>query len=112
MITILILEVQINGTITHADDALTLIAAERSRQVSDEGWTSEHDDAHGSGEIACAAAALAWPISRDISDGPGKDDLWPTGWAWKPSSRRRELVKAGALIAAEIDRLLRAGRES
>jgi hypothetical protein len=35
------------------------IAAERKRQISAEGWTSEHDDAHEDGAMAMAAACYA-----------------------------------------------------
>lgn len=28
------------------------IAAERQRQIEKEGWTPEHDDTHGAGEMA------------------------------------------------------------
>jgi len=65
--------------------------------------------------MAIAAACYAIPVDRLIrktrADGqPGVPTMWPwhQGW-WKPSpnDRIRELVKAGALIAAEIDRLQR-----
>lgn len=86
-----------------------LIAAERDRQMDSEGWSSEHDDAHVNDEIAMAASCYALPNRhrRLIADVPAG---WP--WStdfWKPSTddRVRELVKAGALIAAEIDRLQR-----
>lgn len=79
-----------------------LIAAERRRQVEAEGWTPEHDTKHWDGELALAAACYALPEAWR------SDDIWPwhPGW-WKPrpDDRVRELVKAGALIAAEIDRL-------
>lgn len=88
---------------------LRAIAAERQRQVSDEGWTPAHDDAHSNGELAAAAACYA--VGRLIIEGgPTLFDnitrLWPwsADW-WKPTNRRRDLVKAGALILAEIDRL-------
>lgn len=101
---------------------IELIADERRRQVEVEGWTPEHDDEHGEGDIAAAASAYALfasltPLrreSRRLHDEDGVPDMWP--WAlrwWKPgaddsnASRIRELVKAGALIAAEIDRLQR-----
>ncbi len=77
------------------------IGAERLRQQREEGWTEEHDDEHDAGEIADAAACYAlgkpWEIVKQ---------LWP--WAmqwWKPTDKRRNLVKAGALIVAEIERL-------
>lgn len=93
-------------------NAIALIAAERQRQVEAEGWTPEHDDGHQDGEIALAAACYAIP-DREL----GVDflsRLWPWGWdGWKPTpdDRIRELVKAGALITAEIDRLQRAGAD-
>ncbi|SON54273.1 hypothetical protein HDIA_0732 [Hartmannibacter diazotrophicus] len=89
------------------------IAAERQRQINEEGWTPEHDDEHTKGEIAKAAACYAWASAtsttfREIGewwDGVVLRRLWPWDrtW-WKPTDRRRDLVKAGALIAAEIDR--------
>jgi hypothetical protein len=81
------------------ESGVDLIAAERARQVSAEGWTAEHDDGHTHGELAAAAAAYAWPYAPA---------LWPWGDGFKPTSRERDLVRAGALIAAEIDRLRRA----
>lgn len=95
---------QTRRTKTVADE----IAAERRRQVRDEGWTASHDDEHTEGSLARAAACyalagvLSWNWSNDF-----KARWWPWDetW-WKPSSdRRRNLVKAGALIIAEIERL-------
>jgi hypothetical protein len=86
-----------------------LIAAERDRQVSAEGYTAEHDDSHSDFELSSAARCYvqqAWrgDVTRRI---PAE---WP--WHaddWKPSPDAiRNLVKAGALIVAEIDRLIRA----
>lgn len=85
---------------------VTAIARERIRQVAEEGYTDRHDDAHTRGEIACAAALYAIPPEyRGIE----VSRLWPWGAEWKPNpfNRIRELEKAGALIAAEIDRLHR-----
>ncbi|MCD9097078.1 hypothetical protein [Luteimonas fraxinea] len=89
-----------------AQDGASLISAERSRQISAEGWSAEHDDAHADLALVRAAVAYAlYGISRRVVD----DSFWPwhLDW-WKPSDRVRNLVKAGALIAAEIDRLHRA----
>lgn len=86
-----------------------LIAAERQRQVDVEGWTPEHDDEHTGRELARAAACYA-TNSRWGMDNPGVMPFnWPWEWdAWKPSADEvRNLVRAGALIAAEIDRLRR-----
>lgn len=83
-----------------------VIRAERERQVAEEGWTTTHDDEHDNGALARAAAVYAIP--EDSRHGI-LWVLWPISWRWKPSpdDRVRELAKAGALIAAEIDRLQR-----
>lgn len=95
------------------------IAAERRRQLDVEGWTPEHDDTHKSGEMASAAAsyAQAAALQSMIPNSTGKDfqlgfNSFPPKWFnagwWKPADDPvRNLEKAGALIAAEIDRLLR-----
>lgn len=97
-----------------APDVVAEIAAERKRQISDEGWTPEHDDAHHHGELAKAAACYAtganalYRVGENIrGNGTISVPLWPwdAEW-WKPGTdRRRQLIKAGALIVAEIERL-------
>lgn len=82
------------------------IASERRRQVSEEGWTPAHDDQHTRGELE--HAAVTYLIHGAGSHAPLRTPplRWP--WAakwWKPKNRRADLVRAGALIAAEIDRL-------
>lgn len=97
-----------------------LIERERQRQVQDEQWSRDHDDNHVHHELVLAAVQYALPDSHRavMSESeallrnmkPGVPINWPwTDESWKPSpeDRRRELVKAGALIAAEIDRLTR-----
>ena len=94
--------------------ALSDVIAERARQVEAEGWTPEHDDKHKNGSMALAAACYAMSGStlndRTCSETVGA--LWPwTGWAWtwwKPSTPRRDLVKATSLLLAEIERRDRA----
>ena len=81
------------------------IAAERQRQIDKEGYTAEHDDAHASDDFVRAAVAYL------ETSGPHRPV--PMGWPWyegewKPKDRISNLVRAGALIAAEIDRLERA----
>ncbi|WP_221885594.1 hypothetical protein [Pseudomonas aeruginosa] len=106
------------------------VQAERRRQVEAEGWTPEHDDEHDSGELAAAGAAYALHAADHLnpySQGDGGDEApscWPwhdgiagrgegpeksePAW-WKPTTPRRDLVKACALALAEIERLDRAG---
>jgi hypothetical protein len=86
--------------------AIELIAAERTRQIEKEGWTTEHDDEHDLDQMARAAAYYAMP-EWVRNNGPA---IWPWSKDWRkptPDDRIRELVKAGALIAAEIERLQR-----
>jgi hypothetical protein len=88
------------------EDGAALIAAERRRQVTEEGWTPEHDAQHRNGELIRAAAVYATDAA-DLIIG-----WWPRGWEFKADSRVRMLAKAGALIAAEIDRLLAEAAEA
>jgi hypothetical protein len=83
------------------------VLAERARQVSAEGWTPEHDDQHDMGQLASAAGCYAMFTEAFPVGDPVKFWPWAADW-WKPTDRRRNLVKAGALILAEIERLDRA----
>ena len=102
-------------------DGASLIMDERDRQVKKEGFTEEHDAEHTDAELIQAARAYALMAEAQQSgencvtfDGIGPEKP-PTDWPWelrwwKPSNDPiRNLVKAGALIAAEIDRLMLAG---
>ena len=84
------------------------VAAERRRQIEVEGWTPEHDDEHVAGELATAGASYAL-----VAVGYGLLALrtWPWPAGLKPTTPRRDLVKAGALILAEIERLDRMAAE-
>jgi hypothetical protein len=80
--------------------ALGEIADERERQKAVEGWAEAHDDEHTDQSLARAAACYANPRIAP--------DMWPASWHlawWKPKDHRRNLVRAGALIVAEIERL-------
>jgi hypothetical protein len=87
------------------------IAAERQRQIEAEGWTPEHDDAHADAELVRAAICYAQHGSGfDFGSECNHHYLWPWDQSWwkaDPDNRVRSLEKAGALIAAEIDRLQR-----
>lgn len=100
------------------NDGVSIIARERQRQVQVKGYTPEHDDEHDLGELALAAALYALPYDAKVGNEPllKQDDFinlhiaLETGCNFfvdpEPDNQRR-LAKAGALIAAEIDRLLR-----
>ena len=102
--------------------ALADIREERVRQMHAEGWTPEHDDMHRAGEMARAASCYALQstlgnpercFEAEVSGGTISYLLWPwDGKWWKPTTPRRDLVKAAALIVAEIERLDRAARKA
>lgn len=81
-------------------DVLRDVIAERQRQVSVKGWTPEHDDTYTCGELSGAAISYIEPMEAVF--------YWPAEWhddSFKPSDERRNLVKATALLLAEIERL-------
>ncbi|MGP1998086.1 ead/Ea22-like family protein [Citrobacter freundii] len=86
--------------------AILDVIAERQRQQSVEGWTPEHDDQYGKSQLlwasSCYLLNTIQPFNRIPMDWP-----WDSSW-WKPTNSRRDLVKAGALILAEIERIDRA----
>lgn len=102
---------------THSK-AIADVIAERQRQIEKEGWTAEHDDNHTENDLARAALAYvghyvrrSWRFYVNPADYSGAEapDDWPwDGPDWKPTTPRRDLVKAAALIIAEIDRIDRA----
>lgn len=114
--------------------AIEMIAAERRRQVEEEGFDVSHDDAHDEGELAAAAACFAAPTliyGRREHDGSVEFyNMFPDGWGRRWDKRRdpggaleepqyfgdprrlRLLTIAGALIVAEMERITRAGELS
>ena len=95
-----------------AVNGANLIAAERDRQVREEGHTLAKDLAHEPGALAWAAWTI---LDRAAPDAIRANDGVPTMWpfspeSWKPERRpMRLLIIAAALIAAEIDRRLAKG---
>lgn len=101
------------------------VLAERNRQIDAEGWTPEHDDKYSSGQLAYAASVYALCAASSDADRSVMDEFrtynsvpfrirnrWPWDESWlKPTNRRRDLVKAAALILAEIERLDRKASE-
>ena len=93
------------GAVDQASQAARDVLAERRRQMEKEGWTPEHDDEHNDASLADAAScyARAWvPTSTPSMYWPWSLD------AWKPKDRRSNLVRAAALLIAEIERIDRA----
>jgi hypothetical protein len=95
------------------------VLRERARQVRDIGFDDAHDDDHKRAELTCAAvnyatAAAAMVImghtGRCTLSAPFTRDRYNIGWPWdlkwwKPSTIRRMLIKACAMLIAEIERL-------
>lgn len=83
------------------------VLTERHRQVDVEAFDSKHDDDHPHGNLTQAAMCYAYASVFDASFLQRFiRTYWP--WSerwWKPKGRRRNLVKAAALIIAEIERL-------
>ncbi len=98
--------------------SIELIGNERLRQMIEEGFDSGHDNQHHNGELLKAAISYGLAaIMQDRQSYPDSvrdtlnktaEQLWPWDLSWwkpTPRDRVRQLVKAGALIAAEIDRI-------
>jgi hypothetical protein len=97
------------------------VLAERQRQIEAEGWTEEHDDQHVGGSMAAAAACYAMHSALEEGIRSGEierycdrtapfDEFVPKFWPWdkewwKPKGARRNLVRAAALLIAEVERL-------
>lgn len=108
--------------------AVNDVLVERVRQLSEEGYDAVHDDEHTDGELAIAAACYAAPHriyrKEDYAEGTHFVDPWP--WEWNSDKRPHEgntvrsngakgekyrrslLIKAAALILAELERIDRA----
>ena len=94
-----------------ARNALEAIIQERIRQTLAEGYTPAHDDEHTDGQMALLAAAYA------LSSRPKENqyhyrhalinELAGYGWEIKRKDPISDLVRAGALILAELERRLR-----
>lgn len=89
------------------------ILQERIRQVVAEGYDASHDDEHGEGELVDAAVMYCRVAAAQVSERSAYEIAPEARWPWDSASWKPaddpvwNLVRAGALIAAEIDRLLR-----
>lgn len=97
----------------NAGPGVQAIAAERERQITAEGFSRDRDQQYQRGELAKAATAYVQLAAMDLDagtrdhiawHGPSAVWPWPSEW-WRPVDARRDLVRAGALIAAQIDLL-------
>lgn len=115
-----------------------VVAIERSRQIREEKWDGAHDAQHEKGELVAAAIAYAasgakietkvkiYTEPRCQCGARGMadctcvmqvgDQKWVHPWPWekkwfKPKDALRDLIRAGALIVAEIDRMIRQDTE-
>lgn len=98
------------------ETGIEIIAKKRAAQIDKHGFTTAYDAAFYQGnsqhDLVFAAAAYALPSQlkttwqkENLRD---RSNLWPWGknmWNPTPDNRIEELANAGALIAAEIDRL-------
>lgn len=102
----------------HHNEVLSEIGAERVRQVREKGCLPERDDRYGRGELAFAAATYAVLSAERVGADIGREREGPSGWLhiprllwpwpfhmFKLKNRRRDLIKAAALLVAEIERL-------
>ncbi|WP_227509203.1 hypothetical protein [Acinetobacter johnsonii] len=97
--------------------AIKDVINERQRQINQEFYSTENDDEYKQNELLRAAVCYAENVVRrgwvfDSNFGPDVyqeeevPDLWP--WDldfWKPRNPRRDLVRAAALLIAEIERI-------
>lgn len=98
-------------------EGATRILKERIRQIEVEGWDADHDDEHDAGDLAVMAAGLAvYGTDAYIEDPAGRIERDPADIrdAWGLIQKHKDnptrmLEIAGALIAAELDRVLRGG---
>ncbi|WP_300747472.1 hypothetical protein [Pseudomonas sp.] len=106
----------LQALLTAADERADLLSSgsalgdvhlERLRQIDVENRSPVDDDDYSLGQLAYAAAGYA---QGSVPAQQVQDCLRPSYWPWhprwwKPGSPRRMLVKAGALILAEIERI-------
>ncbi|WEJ89318.1 MAG: hypothetical protein P0Y63_29485 [Klebsiella huaxiensis] len=84
-----------NGT-----KAINDVIAERQRQLTVKGFSTEQDDTYVGFQLSAAAICYIEPMEAE--------NYWPADWyddSFKPTDTRRNLIKAAALIIAEIERL-------
>lgn len=91
-------------------NAIDDVIRERRHQIERERFNTEHDDKHVKGELCKAAAGYADHAADVIVNLEEANFDVPCDWPWddkwwKPKDPRRDLVRAAALIIAEIERI-------
>ena len=93
-----------NDRAYHVGEIAGELIKERIRQVDEEGFTSQDDDGRQDGSLSLGAAAYC--VIGTVKNQMARL-LWSSGLfdpkMFKPAGRRRNLVKAGAMILAEIE---------
>jgi hypothetical protein len=85
--------------------AILAIKAERRRQIEIENRPPEHDDQYSTAQLRRAGECYFNSAIGKIEPGsPPEAWPWDEQW-WKPHGPERDLVRAGALFEAEVDRL-------
>ncbi|WP_421015847.1 hypothetical protein [Klebsiella michiganensis] len=80
--------------------AINDVIAERQRQQTVKGFSTEQDDTYVGFQLSAAAICYIEPMEAE--------SYWPADWyddSFKPKDTRRNLIKAAVLIIAEIERL-------
>lgn len=81
------------------------VLAERARQIAAEGYTPEQDDGYNPGVLALHGGLYACHAYDNLTKKRAPEGWqWDAKW-WKSKDPRSNLVKAGALILAEIEPL-------
>ncbi len=82
---------------------IVAITDERDRQLNVEGYTRERDDGYTDGALGFAAVSyICYALGRPGASG----SMWPWSPAtFKPKNQRHDLIRAAALIVAELERL-------
>ena len=91
--------------------SIELVKNERIRQITDEGDSWRFDDQYTTHQLSNAAIVYATPAPlryEIMHKWPWDEKYFKPDRTYTYDGRIRELTKAGALICAEIDRLIRA----
>jgi len=82
------------------------IVVARLRQIQKHGFGPEHDDRYRCGELPLAAATYTLVAARPQMRVQYRNTLWPWPDHWlRHESTRDSLIKAAAIIIAEIERI-------